>query len=139
MEKVLTAEEECWKNEYASRVPAFLKEVPLFLGEDCTAWMREHGLGEPHHENAWGAMFNALIARSGQVIRTGKTRLATSKKTHAHSYRLWKSLLCVESGRLQTLGTELNNIKTAFHTKKITLMQALTQAAEAGASSSDWE
>lgn len=139
MEKVLTAEEECWKNEYAKLVPAFLKEVPLFLGEDCTAWMRDHGLGEPHHENAWGAMFNSLIAKSGMVIRTGKMRLAKSKKSHAHAFRLWKSLLCTESGHMVTLGTELNNIKTECYTKKITFMQALVKAAEAGASSSDWE
>lgn len=134
MLQVLDNEPDEWKKRYATKVPEFLKTTSLFLGEDVTKWMREKGIGEPHHENAWGAMFNASIARSGFVIRTGKTRLATADKSHAHAFRLWLSLLCAE-GVAVTLNQQLFNLGTQVKTKKLDLLSALKKAAELGAES----
>ena len=135
MATVLDHAPEEWKMRYSKLVPEFLREVPLFLGEDVTKWMRAKGIGEPHHENAWGAMFNACIAKSGFAIRTGKTRLATAEKSNAHAFRLWRSMLCPDADQIQTLQQELAAIRTIFHTKKINFDEAQRRAAEAGASS----
>lgn len=124
---------ENWKAKYTALVPQFLKENDLFLGEDVTAWMRSRGIGEPHHENAWGAMFNSLIAKSDFVIRSGRVRLARSPKSNAHAFRLWKSLLCVGEGKMLSLNQELTAIRSRFLNKSIDLNEALRMAAEAGA------
>lgn len=124
-----------WIASYQKMVPDFLKSVPLFLGEDVKFWMLERGLPPPDHENAWGAAFNMYLAKSGFIIRTGKTRKAVSPQSKGHEFRLWKSMLCEDEGQIITLKSELSAIRSDFITRKITIDEALRRAAEVGASS----
>lgn len=131
MALVLANEKEEWKESFAALVPQFLKEVPKFIGEECTEWMKAHGVKEPHHVNSWGAQFNALIVKSGQVALTGRVRLCKTPKSHSHATCEWMSLICSQPGRLVALGSEYNNLKSDYLLKKITLMELIVAAGNA--------
>lgn len=129
---VLENTPEDWKKRYSVKVPEFLKTHPLFLGEDVTKWMREQGVGEPNHENAWGAMFNSAIASSGFVIRTGLTKNATSGKSNGHAFRLWRSLLAMDEGEIINLNSQILQLAAKVRTRKIDVLTALKLAVEVG-------
>lgn len=94
LSKVLEKAPADWRGRYCALVPEFLQtRARPFLGEDVTSFMREREVGEPPDANAWGAMFNATIAKSGFAIRTGRTRLAKAGKSHAHAFREWQSTM----------------------------------------------
>lgn len=136
LSKVLEKTPADWRGRYCALVPEFLQtRARPFLGEDVTSFMREREVGEPPDANAWGAMFNATIAKSGFAIRTGRTRLAKAGKSHAHAFREWQSTICPQPDRLMTMHQELMAIRSKFHLKKIDLWGALVRAAEVGASS----
>ncbi|MPZ57581.1 MAG: hypothetical protein GEU91_13995 [Rhizobiales bacterium] len=51
------------------------------------------GVREPHHSNAWGAVWMRAI-RSGLIERTSETRPCTrDPKKHAHRYPVYRSLV----------------------------------------------
>ena len=122
LSKVLEKAPADWRGRYCALVPEFLQtRATPFLGEDVTAFMRERGVGEPHDANAWGAMFNATIAKSGFAIRTGRTRLAKAGKSNAHAFREWQSTICPQPDRLMTTHQELMDIRSKFHLKQINM------------------
>lgn len=48
---------------------------------------------EPHHPNAWGAVWMRAI-REGDIERTGTVRPSTDPKKHSHLYPIYRSLRC---------------------------------------------
>lgn len=123
-------------NEFLKDPPKWLEDYPLFLGEDVTRWMiMDKKIGLPHHENSWGAQFNAKFAHSGFIIKTGKTRNATAGKSNAHAFRLWLSLLCEQPDSLVTLNQQLVGLHQRVKTRKIDVLTALKLAAQYGAES----
>lgn len=50
--------------------------------------VRAAGLGEPHHDNAWGARFIAA-AKRGEIVKVGHQQ-STRRSGHARTIAQWK-------------------------------------------------
>lgn len=91
MAAVTAAMPDNWREAYRSWVGPFLACHTEFTSDEVRVWMHAAGIGEPHHHNAWGAMFNAYFVRCGRVKPTLQMRKAQRSICHAHMYRVWES------------------------------------------------
>jgi hypothetical protein len=62
-----------------------------FIGEEFRLYATQHGLPQPHHHNAWGALLRTGATR-GIIRITDRTRQMTTGKSHARRSPVWESV-----------------------------------------------
>jgi hypothetical protein len=92
IEQVLLSEDH-WRDIYKRTLNAWFIRKPhghRFTGETLRRVARFTGMPDPHHVNAWSAMAASMIRqwlRDGEIIITGKIRLAKTPTRHANAMR----------------------------------------------------
>lgn len=82
---------EAWAEQAASMLPGALAQVPLFFtGEDLRVVLREAGLPEPRHPNAWGGLINTAV-RKGWMTPTGTHRPMRLPRSHARQTPVYRT------------------------------------------------
>ena len=74
--------------QWVDAVDAEIRHLADFGLEFTSDDVRAAGLGEPHHDNAWGARFIAA-KRRGEIVRVGY-RQSTRPAGHARPVSIWR-------------------------------------------------
>lgn len=92
MRDVLAGTSKEWRQHYLHVAVNFLARNVFVTGEDIRLACERDGLAQPHHPNAWGAMFSSLSRGGREWIRlTNEWANMTDPKSHARCNRFWRS------------------------------------------------
>lgn len=109
---------------------AYAKNTPVFSAED--AWGLIDTTDVVIAPNHRGPLFKKTLIDPGLVMKIGTSK-AKNKQAHGRAVVVWKSMLCKAENEVFTSKALLNGLKAQVHLRKLTLLQALTKAYEAGA------
>lgn len=90
---VLNNESAKWKADYLTHAANYLRRHRFVIGEEIRFYVQSK-VGDPHHPNTWGAMFNELI-REEWVRQTNEWQKPVDRRSHARPTRFWRSLIYV--------------------------------------------
>jgi len=91
-------QQDAWKERYRNVAELFILTLPVghtFLGEDVRMYANRHGVGQPTHPNAWGAMFRSFVLKelkAGRIEVYGMDHLK-DPVGHASLARQYKKVL----------------------------------------------
>ena len=78
-----------WNDRAISMLAVFAYQSKgEFTSDDFRAYADHRGLGQPHHENAWGALMS-MATRQHVICATGKVAPSTREKAHGRLIRTW--------------------------------------------------
>ena len=81
-----------WKDEALELMRRVVPVGFVGIGEEINQMLREAGLGEPHHHNAWGALENRA-ARAGLLRKVpGALRPMQVVSSHARQSLVWERI-----------------------------------------------
>jgi len=87
---VLANEDVVWQATYLGLARAYMASNPQgFTAETCKVYARSQGLREPHHPNAWSAVWSG-IARSRKIVKTGRWVKSDLAPRHANEVPEWR-------------------------------------------------
>ena len=92
MEQVLNNAGEPWQDRAMSLMRQFVRVRREFIGEEFRLFAVERGLPEPHHPNAWSALWRA-VAAGGLARITDRTRPMQVVRSHGRRSPVWQSLV----------------------------------------------
>lgn len=97
IERVRRGTPPMWHAMYTSLAAKLFLSLPVgatFSGEDLRLHALAEGLPEPHHPNVWGAAASGYIRAvlHCKMAEPGGTAKATSAKSHAHHYRVYRKI-----------------------------------------------
>jgi hypothetical protein len=89
--RVLDNEPPPWIDDALALLRRFVADRQSFIGEDFRVYAALHGLRQPHHHNAWGALM-MTAAKRGICCPTDQTRQMCTSKSHARRSPVWIAL-----------------------------------------------
>lgn len=84
----VTEHNERWHDRALKMLGTLAGTGRQMTGEEMRLWLLQHGLDEPSHWNAWGAL-TRHAALCGLLSDTGKLREMETKKSHARRTPVW--------------------------------------------------
>lgn len=93
--QVIANEQEAWKRAAMDVVRHCAQRFAAITADDVRNRASSIGLPEPHHCNAWGAIFTSA-AREGIILRTTNVVESNIPRSHSRALRVWKS--CIYRG-----------------------------------------
>lgn len=85
----VTKPNEEWMAEGIHKLSQLSGSGVEWTGEDMRMWLREAGLSEPTHHNAWGALIKKAVSKQ-LIADTGHTRNLKTEKSHARRSPIWR-------------------------------------------------
>lgn len=85
--RVLSSEE-IWRERVGNIIDTLAAYHQEFTAEDVRRWADVRGVGEPHHENCWGAAL--ITAAKEHIIVPVGYQPAKRPEAHARPIRVWK-------------------------------------------------
>jgi len=81
-----------WKARALAVVKHISETHPCFTADDIRYHASAKGIGDPRHQNSWGAILMACSKR-GMIEKTGKYKKSTFKSNHARMIPEWTKKL----------------------------------------------
>lgn len=90
MSRVLDNVDPVWARRYVEHAANVLVRNRFVTGEDIRLYCKQQQLNEPHHPNAWSAMFNSLAKRDW-LTPTNEWTKPSDPTSHSRQIRFWRS------------------------------------------------